>query len=109
MRDDSLSSKPSRVRGESVAKSDTREASNGASTRSILVRNLPWKTTERELETLFSDHGIVERATIVRQKNSGRSKGFGFVDMSEKHGSTAIEALRGVHLGGRRLEIRLAR
>jgi len=109
MSDDSPSSKPRRDRGERIAKSDGRKISNGASTRSILVRNLPWKTTERELESLFADHGTVERATIVKQKNSGRSKGFGFVDMSEEQGNTAIEALRGVHLGGRRLEIRFAR
>lgn len=105
---DSPSSGPRRGK-EAGLGANGRNGSNGASSRSILVRNLPWKTTERELEALFADHGIVERATIVKQKKSGRSKGFGFVDMSENHGNTAIEALTGVHLGGRRLEIRFAR
>ena len=105
---DSPSSQPRR--GEDTdSRTQMRGATNGAPSRSILVRNLPWKTTERELELLFADHGIVERATIVKQKKSGRSKGFGFVDMSDKHAGTAIEALKGVHLGGRPLEIRFAR
>jgi superfamily II DNA/RNA helicase len=107
--DEPRSSGPRRGVEERGSRAETPKAPNGVSTRSILVRNLPWKTTERELETLFADHGTVERATIVKQKKSGRSKGFGFVDMSEKHATAAIEALRGVHLGGRRLEIRFAR
>jgi len=97
-------------RGEHTdTRTQVRGASYGAPNRSILVRNLPWTTTERELEALFADHGTVERATIAKQKKSGRSKGFGFVDMSDKHAGTAIEALKGVHLGGRPLEIRFAR
>lgn len=105
---DSRSSGPRPIK-ERDLRPHMRNGSDARSSRSILVRNLPWKTTERELEALFADHGIVERATIVKQKNSGRSKGFGFIDMTEKHGNKAIEALEGAHLGGRRLEIRFAR
>ena len=82
-------------------------ASTGSPSRSIFVGNLPWATTEEELERLFAGHGIVERATII--KRSGRSKGFGFVDMSMPHATTALEALRGVRLDGRQLTIRWAR
>lgn len=81
--------------------------STGPRIRSIFVGNLPWTTTEEELEGLFARHGIVERATIIDK--SGRSRGFGFVDMSEPHARAAIEALRGVRLEGRQLTVRLAR
>ena len=76
--------------------------------RSIFVGNLPWKTTGDELEALFSDFGIVERATISRQRRTGRSKGFGFVDIREHRRDGAIEALHGVTIGGRQLTVRPA-
>jgi superfamily II DNA/RNA helicase len=75
--------------------------------RSIFVGNLPWETTAADLQGLFSSHGVVVSATIPTR--SGRSRGFGFVDIPEKQAVTAIEALRGVRLNGRQLKIRLAR
>lgn len=80
----------------------------GPGSRSIFVGNLPWETTEEALEKLFEDHGRVERATIIKHKKSGRSRGFGFVDMAPTHGATAIEALRGARIGGRQLKIQFA-
>lgn len=77
--------------------------------RSIFVGNLPWAATDSELEALFANHGRVQRATVVTQKKSGRSKGFGFVEMSEEDSQTAIRALEKTSLGGRRLEIKFAR
>jgi RNA recognition motif-containing protein len=76
--------------------------------RSIFVGNLPWKTTSEELERLFSKYGNVERATIKTQPRTGRSKGFGFVDIVEHRPDEAIEALNGVIVGGRPLRIRAA-
>lgn len=87
----------------------SRGRSSQARSRSIFVGNLPWTTTEPELEELFAGHGSVERVTIIRHKGSGRSKGFGFVDMTEQHGATAIEALGGALVRGRRLQVRFAR
>ncbi len=81
----------------------------GSASRSIFVGNLPWDTTEEDLEQLFGDHGNVERATIIKQRKSGRSKGFGFVDMAPNHGAVAVEALNGARMGGRRLKIQFAR
>jgi superfamily II DNA/RNA helicase len=80
-----------------------------ADQRSIFVGNLPWKTTADELDALFSEFGIVERATISKQRRTGRSKGFGFVEIREHNPDGAIEALHGMTLGGRRLTVRPAR
>ena len=77
--------------------------------RSVFVGNIPWKTTRDELAALFSDFGIVERVTISKQRETGRSKGFGFVDIREDKPGSAIEALHGASLGGRRLTVRPAR
>jgi superfamily II DNA/RNA helicase len=76
--------------------------------RSIFVGNLPWKTTSDELDALFSEYGTVERATISKRR-TGRSKGFGFVDIREHSPDAAIEALHGASLGGRQLTVRPAR
>jgi superfamily II DNA/RNA helicase len=76
--------------------------------RSIFVGNLPWKTTSQELGALFAEYGNVERATISTQARTGRSKGFGFVDIVEFQPNRAIEALNGVVVGGRALRIRPA-
>jgi RNA recognition motif-containing protein len=73
------------------------------------VGNLPWKTTAGELDALFSEFGTVERATISKQRGTGRSKGFGFVDIREHRPDAAIEALHGASLGGRQLTVRPAR
>lgn len=75
--------------------------------RTIFVGNLPWKTSEGELHQLFSRHGNVVDTTVARK--NGRSKGYGFVEMSEDNAGAAIEAVAGSALGGRRLQVRFAR
>lgn len=77
--------------------------------RSLFVGNLPWATTSDELDALFAEYGIVERATISRQRKTGRSKGFGFVDIREHRPGAAVAALHGVSLNGRQLMVRPAR
>ena len=77
--------------------------------RSLFVGNLPWKTTSEELVILFSKFGLVERATVIRQPRSGRSKGFGFVEIREHKPDSAMVALNGTSLGGRQLTVRPAR
>jgi RNA recognition motif-containing protein len=76
--------------------------------QSIYVANLPWVTTEAELETLFGDHGRVHQTTIITDRRTGRSKGFGFVDMAASEARRAIEALHDTPLRGRNLTVRLA-
>lgn len=77
--------------------------------RNIFVGNLPWKTTSDELHTLFASYGTVERAVISKQRKTGRSKGFGFVDIREHSPGAAIEGLHGTSLGGRQLTVRPGR
>ncbi len=77
--------------------------------QSLYVSNLPWSTTSQELESLFAQFGAVHQTTIVTDRRSGRSKGFGFVDMPVSDVRSAIEGLNGARLGGRDLTVRLAR
>ncbi len=77
--------------------------------QSIYVANLPWATTETDLARLFGRHGHVHQATIITDRRTGRSRGFGFVDMPTSAAQHAIEALHETTLRGRNLTVRLAR
>ncbi len=77
--------------------------------QSVYVANLPWRTTTDDLQALFAHHGPVADTTIITDRRTGRSKGFGFVDMPPAAARGAIEALHGSRLGGRDLTVRLAR
>jgi len=77
---------------------------------SIYVGNLPYTTTESELNTMFSQYGTVDRVTITMDRMTGRPRGFGFVEMSDPAAAqAAIDALNGTELGGRALTVNLAR
>ena len=68
----------------------------------LYVGNLPWSTSEEELEAYFAEHGEIVDVRIITEGRSGRSKGFGFVEMaSDEAGKAAIEALNGKEFGGR--------
>jgi RNA recognition motif-containing protein len=88
-----------------------RIADNTSETSSnIFVGNLTWTTTEEELSQLFEPFGIVESARIATDRDTGRSHGFGFVEMpndAEAHG--AIEELHGANIGGQTLTVNEAR
>ena len=75
----------------------------------IYVGNLPYSTTEEELQGLFVQFGAVKAARVVKDRETGRSKGFGFVEMSDEEGKAAIEKLESAELGGRPLRINEAR
>ena len=76
----------------------------------IYVGGLPYETSEAELTDLFVQHGNVESAKVIIDKYTGRSRGFGFVEMpSEEEGKAAITALNGSQLGGRTLTVNEAR
>lgn len=76
----------------------------------IYVGNLPWETTEEELRHLFEEHGPVDKVQIIVDRETGNSRGFGFVEMSSHdHSKSAIEALNGLDLGGRELKVNEAR
>ncbi|PIS32281.1 RNA-binding protein [Candidatus Peregrinibacteria bacterium CG08_land_8_20_14_0_20_41_10] len=78
--------------------------------KKLFVGGLPWKITEDELRNAFAQYGTVESATIIVDRMSGRSKGFGFVEMStDEEAQAAIAKLNGQELGGRNIIVNEAR
>ena len=78
--------------------------------KNLYVGNLPHSTTEAELRNVFEPHGAVEKVTLVTDRETGRSRGFGFVEMTNATEATnAIAALNGTDLGGRPLTINEAK
>ncbi|MBM4119910.1 MAG: RNA-binding protein [Nitrospira sp.] len=76
----------------------------------IYVGGLPYSTTEQELSELFSAHGAVQSARIIMDKFTGKSRGFGFVEMTtDEEVKAAIAALNATQLGGRTLTVNEAR
>lgn len=76
----------------------------------IYVGNLPFSATESEIEALFGEYGQVERVSLISDRETGRPRGFGFVEMvDDQEGRTAIEGVNGVELGGRTLTVNEAR
>jgi cold-inducible RNA-binding protein len=75
----------------------------------IYVGNLPFTTTAQDLENLFGEFGTVESAAIINDRETGRSRGFGFVEMPNEEGSKAISELDGRDFNGRALKVNEAR
>ena len=76
----------------------------------IFVGNLSYQTTEQELEAAFGAYGPVERASVVRDRDTGQPRGFAFVEMTNKADAMkAIEGLDGQELGGRAIKVNEAR
>jgi len=75
---------------------------------SIFVGNLPWSATDADLQTVFSEYGTVHRAKIVLDRETNRSRGFGFVDMEEAEALSAVAAASGLDVGGRNLTVSMA-
>ena len=76
--------------------------------KNIYVGNLTFQTTADDLRELFAQHGTVTSAQVVSDRDTGRSRGFGFVEMSDG-GDQAIEALNGAQVGGRSLTVNEAK
>ena len=77
--------------------------------KKIYVGNLSFRTTEDELAELFQQIGAVESVSIITDRDTGRSKGFGFVSMNDEDADKAIEAYNGKEVGGRALTVNEAR
>jgi RNA recognition motif-containing protein len=78
--------------------------------KNLYVGNLPHSTTETELRTLFQPHGDIERVSLVTDRDTGRSRGFAFVEMANAgQADKAITALNGTEFGGRTLTINEAK
>jgi RNA recognition motif-containing protein len=74
------------------------------------VGNLPWALNDNELKDTFKSHGNVISAKVISDKESGRSKGFGFVEMeNESEANNAIKALNGTDFKGRKIVVALSK
>lgn len=78
--------------------------------KNIFVGNLSFGATEDSIRALFESHGVVDRVSIVTDRDTGRSRGFAFVEMpNDEEGNNAINSLNGYELDGRALNVNEAR
>ena len=78
--------------------------------KKLYIGGLPYSTTDQALQTLFSEVGSVTSARVITDRETGRSKGFGFVEMSsDSEATAAIERFNGTEFEGRRLTVNEAR
>jgi hypothetical protein len=71
----------------------------------LYVGNLPFTATEEAVRELFSQHGTVEKISLISDRDTGRPRGFGFVEMSSADASRAMQALNGKDFDGRALKV----
>jgi RNA recognition motif-containing protein len=77
--------------------------------KNIYVGNLPFSATEEEVRGLFAQYGDVEAVKLISDRETGRPRGFGFVEMDGDGAESAIEALNGFEMGGRSLRVNEAK
>jgi len=73
--------------------------------KKIYVGNLPFSATEEQVRTLFEAHGTVNSVALINDRDTGRPRGFGFVEMPEEEANAAIQALNGTNMDGRDLRV----
>jgi RNA recognition motif-containing protein len=78
-------------------------------TKTLFVGNLPWSVTPEELTQVFSQHCEVLAARVATDRETGRSRGFGFVEVPEENAQTVIDAMNGTQIGGRDITVSEAR
>jgi cold-inducible RNA-binding protein len=71
----------------------------------LYVGNLPFSATEDAVRTLFAAHGTVEKVSLINDRDTGRPRGFGFVEMSNADAARAMQSLNGKEMDGRALKI----
>ncbi|WP_461832789.1 RNA recognition motif domain-containing protein [Desulfothermus sp.] len=77
--------------------------------KNLYVGNIPYSAREEQVMELFSEYGEVQSFNLIRDRETGRSRGFGFVEMDTEGAKRAIEGLNGKELDGRRLRVNEAR
>lgn len=77
--------------------------------KKIYVGNLPFSATEDEIRDLFEPHGTVHSVALIEDRETGRPRGFGFVEMDDDGANAAISSLNGTEMGGRSLNINEAK
>lgn len=78
-------------------------------TKTLYVGNLPWVTTESDLADAFRPYGEVISSRIITDRETGRSRGFGFVEVSETDASAMVSAMNGKELSGREIVVNEAK
>jgi RNA recognition motif-containing protein len=74
-------------------------------TRTLYVGNLPWATKEQDLQEIFGQYGQVLSARVITDRDSGRSKGFGFIEVDDDEGDRMIQEMNGRNIGERALVV----
>ena len=78
--------------------------------KKLFVGGLPWSTGDQELSQAFESHGQIEEAKVITDRETGRSRGFGFVTfVNDEDGEKAVEAMNGTEMEGRQLTVNEAR
>lgn len=75
----------------------------------LYVGNLPWSVNEAQLRDLFAEHGEVSYANVMQDRETGRSRGFGFIEMPDDDAKAAMEALNNYSIEGRPIVVNEAR
>lgn len=86
-----------------------KEVTDKIMSATLYVGNLPWNTTPEQLCEFFAPYGQVESGRIITDRETGRSRGFGFIEVSEEDVARITEELNGMEFGGRPLTINEAR
>jgi len=91
-------------------KGQTRPSPGADPMTNIYVGNLPYSVNDAELQQMFSEHGAVKSAKVVMDRETGRSRGFGFVEMpDDAEAQAAIAAMNGQDMDGRKLVVNVAK
>lgn len=69
--------------------------------QTLYVGNLPWSTSSEELTAAFQQHGDVVGGRVITDRETGRSRGFGFIEVNDEDAARILEAMNGAELGGR--------
>lgn len=77
--------------------------------KTLYIGNLPWSVTDEQLVSAFEAHASIVSARVITEKDSGRSKGFGFVEVADEDAEKVVKAMNGVDLGGRSIMVSEAR
>ncbi len=77
--------------------------------KKLFVGNLPFRVSEDEIRDLFEEYGEVHSVALITDRDTGRPRGFGFVEMEDAEADAAVDALDGTDLGGRPLRVNEAR
>ncbi len=92
-----------------IASARMADAERGSMSKKIYVGNLPFSATEDSIRELFAQHGAVESVALITDRDTGRPRGFGFVEMPEEAANAAISALDKKDFGGRALTVNEAK